>query len=333
MRQLRELEQILVGLAEKHKATVMMGRTHAQHAVPITFGFLAGTWAYEIRDHIERMKELSKRLFRAKLTAACGTRNTWVYLFGMEKTRQLVANVAKRVDLENPVMDIATRTDRFAELGCALANITSSLAKMGLNVRFYQGTEVQELEEPWDSEKQYSSSTMPNKRNPEPSEWQDGLAKVARGNAVALLSITIQGERDATRMGPILKCLPDNFLLAAGGLATAIKIFGGLKVHADRMRENLYATNGICMSEVVMLKLWQKTGKKVTAHTLVHDVSMKAFDERIPMKEALLANEEVMRYLTAEEIDEIMKPESYCGDAAQQAEDLVQYIKKCRQSE
>ena len=71
--------------------------------------------------------------------------------------------------------------------------------------------------------------------------------------------------------------------------------FGGLRVHTDLMRENLYVTNGICMSEVVMLRLWQKTGKKVTAHTLVHDVSMKAFDEKIPMKDALLANEEVMR--------------------------------------
>ena len=333
MRQLKELEQIFVDLALKHKNTVMMGRTHAQHAVPMTFGFLVGTWAYEIRDHIERMKELAKRVFRAKLTAAVGTRNTWVYLFGVDKTHQLVDNVIKQTGLENPPIDIATRTDRLAELTFALANIISSLAKMGLNVRFYQGTEVQEMEEPWDPKKQYSSSTMPNKRNPEPSEWQEGLAKIARGNAMAVASITIQGERDATRMGPIMKCIPDNFLLCSAALAQAIRIFGNLTVHEDNMRQNLYFQKGIAMSEVIMLKLWQKTGKKVTAHTLVHDISMEAFDKRITMKDAVLANEEARKYLTAEEIDEITNPETYYGDAPQQVDKVVRYIKECRKND
>jgi len=328
MKQLRQLEQILMDKALKYKKTVMMGRTHAQHAVPITFGFMLGTWAYEIRDHIERMKEIAPRLFRAKLTAAVGTRNTWVYLFGVEKTRRLVKNVCKRVGLDNPPIDIATRTDRLAEIAFELANITSSLAKMGLNIRFMQGTEVSEVEEPWDPKKQYSSSTMPNKRNPEPSEWQEGLAKIARGNALALASITIQNERDATRMGPIMKCLPDNFLLASAALAQAIRIFGKLTVHEDKMRENLYVTKGIAMSEVVMLKLWQKTGKKVTAHTLVHDISMEAFDKKISLKEALLANKEASKYLTPQEIDELTNPEVYYGDAPQQVEALAEYVKK-----
>jgi len=330
MRQLRELEQILMDKALKYKTTVMMGRTHAQHAVPITFGFLLGTWAYEIRDHIERMKEIAKRLFRAKLTAAVGTRNTWVYLFGVEKTHQLVENVCKGMGLENTPIDIATRSDRFAEVGFDLANIISSLAKMGLNVRFMQGTEVAEVEEPWDPKKQYTSSTMPNKRNPEPSEWQEGLAKIARGNALALASITIQNERDATRMGPMMKCIPDNFLMASAALGQGIRIFGNLTVHEDKMRDNLYVTRGIAMSEVVMLKLWQKTGKKVTAHTLVHDISMEAFDKQISLKEALLAHEEAKKYLTPEEIDEITNPEIYYGDAPQQVEMLAEYIKKMR---
>lgn len=333
MRQLKELEGIFIEKALTYKNTVMMGRTHGQHAVPLTFGFILATWAYEIRDHIERMEEIAKRLFRAKLTAAVGTRNTWVYLFGVKKTHQLVENVTKRVGLENPPIDIATRTDRLAEIGFELANIISSLAKMGLNVRFLQGTEVAEVEEPWDAQKQYSSSTMPNKRNPEPSEWQEGLAKIARGNATALLSITIQGERDATRMGPILKCIPDNFLMASAALSQATKIFSNLKVHEAKMRENLHITKGICMSEVVMLKLWQKTGKKVSAHTLVHDVSMDAFEKKISLKEALLANPEAKKYLTSEEIDEITNPEAYFGDAPEQVEAVVEYIKKCQKED
>lgn len=330
MRQLRELEQILMEKAVKYKTTVMMGRTHAQHAVPMSFGFLLGTWAYEIRDHIERMKEIAKRLFRAKLTAAVGARNTWVYLFGVQKTHQLVENVCKRIGLENTPIDIATRTDRLAEVGFALANIISSLAKMGLNVRFLQGTEVAELEEPWDPKRQHSSSTMPNKRNPELSEWQEGLAKIARGNVLALASITIQNERDATGMGPTMKCIPDNFLMASAALGQGIKIFGNLTVHEDKMRENLYASRGIAMSEVVMLRLWQKTGRKVTAHDLVHDISMEAFDKKISLKEALLANDEAKKYLTPGEIDEITNPETYYGDAPQQVEALAEFIKEMR---
>jgi len=333
MRQLRQLEQIFVDKSLRYKKTVLMGRTHGQHAVPLTFGFILGTWAYEIRDHIERMKEISERILRGKLTAAVGTRNTWVYLFGVDKTHQLVENVMKRIGLANTPIDIATRTDRLAELGFALANITSSLAKIGLDVRFMQTSEISEVEEPWDPKKQYSSSTMPNKRNPEPSEWQEGLAKIARGNAFALSSITILNERDATRMGPIMKCIPDNFLLTSAALAQAIRIFGNLTVHEDRMKENLYVTKGIAMSEVVMLKLWQKTGKKVTAHTLVHDVSMEAFDKQISLKEALLANKEAAKYLTPKEIDEITNPETYYGDAPEQVDKVVAHIKKAREND
>lgn len=330
MTQLEQLEQVLMDKALQYKTTVMMGRTHGQHAVPITFGFLLGTWAYEVRDHIERMNEIAARLFRCKLTAAAGTRNTWVALFGVDKTNQLVSNVAKRIGLYNTPIDIGTRSDRFAEIGFALANISSSLGKIGLDIRFMQSNEVGELQEPWDTTKQYSSSTMPNKRNPEPSEWLDGLAKIARGNAMALASITALNERDATRTGPQFKCLPDNFLLAAAGLAQAIRLFSGLVVHADRMRENLYLTNGVAMAEPVMLRLWQNTGKKVTAHTLMHDISMHAIAKGMSLKEALLANKETAMYLTPAEIDDLTNPETYYGDAPEQVDRIVEYIHACR---
>lgn len=333
MKQLLELERVLLDKAIEHKHTVMMGRTHGQHAVPITFGFVIGIWAYEIRDHIERLKEIADRFFLCKLTAATGTRNTWVYLFGEKKTEQLAANVAKRIGLGNPPTDIGPRSDRQAELGFALANICGTLAKIGLDIRFLQTTEIGEVEEPWDSRKQYSSSTMPNKRNPEPSEWQDGLAKIARGNALALASITPLNERDATRSGPYNKCLPDNFLLASAALATAIRVFDGLVVHADRMRQNLYATKGISMSEAVMLLLWKKTGKKMTAHALMHDVAMEAFDKEISLKEALLANKEICRHLTPGEIEEVINPETYYGDAPEQVDRVAKHIRKLRHTD
>lgn len=328
-----KLEDILLGLAEKHKHTVMMGRTHGQHAVPITFGFKVALWAYELRDTIERFKEMKKRLFVMKLSAACGPRNTFVYLMGKEKTHEMVKRVAERIGLGNPPADLALRTDRFAECVNNLALLVSLLGKMGLEVRDLQRTEYGEVEEPWDSAKQYSSSTMPNKRNPEPSEWQHGLAKLARANALVMMDIQMIGERDATRMGPEMACIPDSFGYADAALNQAVRIFGGLVVHKERMRQNLYLQKGIAMSEVVMLKLWQKTGKKVTAHALVHDISMKAFDEGKSLKETILENEEARKHLTDAEIDEITNPEVYYGDAAEQVDFIKAYIMERRKSD
>jgi len=331
LKQALDLEEVLINQAYDHQNTIMMGRTHAQHAVPLTFGFTLASWAYEIRDHIDRLQELAKRLFRAKFTAAVGTRNTWVYLFGLETTQKLIAQASEHLGLDNPPIDIQTRTDRLAEIGFVLANLTTSLAKIGLNIRYLNAEEIRELEEPWDYQNQYSSSTMPNKRNPETSEWLDGLAKIAQGNATALISITILGERDATRMGPTFKCISDNFLLTSAALSKATYILKDLRVNKDKMIENLYLTNGLAMAENVMLKLWQKTGHKVTAHTLIRELSVKAIEEGIPFKQVLLKSPQIMEYLSEQEIEEVMNPENYCGDSVEQVQTAIAYIQKRRQ--
>jgi len=332
-RDLLRLEDVLMQLAEKHKYTVMMGRTHGQHAVPITFGFKVAIWAWEIRDHIERMKELSKRLFYANVSAACGTMNTFTYLVGPDKAAELQRMVAEELGLQCPIADTHHRTDRFAEFCNLLALICSTLAEMGLEVRDLQRTEVQEVEEPFDPEKQYSSSTMPNKRNPEPSEWQEGLAKIARANALAMMDITMQHERDATRMAVEFACIPESCLITHAAIRQAIRIFSGIRVNAERMRQNLYLTRGIAMGELVMLRLFQKTGRKVTAHRIVHDVSMRAFEQGRSLKEVLTDDPETRNLLTPEEIDEATNPEKYFGNAPQQVDAILGHIKQLRKME
>ncbi|MDI6823654.1 MAG: adenylosuccinate lyase [Bacillota bacterium] len=330
LKDLYALEDVLVKLAQKHRDTVMMGRTHGQHAVPITFGFKAAVWATEIRDHIERLKEISKRLFVANVSAACGTNNTFTYLVGPEKTRQIQRMVAEQLGLGCPLADTHHRTDRFAEFVNVLALLVSTLGEMGLEVRDLQRTEVREVEEPFDSEKQYSSSTMPNKRNPEPSEWQEGLAKIARMNAAALMDIQMQHERDATRMAVEFSCIPETCLVAHAAIRQAIRIFGGLRVDVERMRENLFAQKDISMAELAMLKLYQKTGRKVTAHRIVHDVSMKAFEEGKTLREVLAEHPEARGLLTQEDIAEITDPTRYFGNAPQQVDEVVAFIKQRR---
>ncbi|MHB1406108.1 MAG: lyase family protein [Desulfitobacteriaceae bacterium] len=330
MKQLRELEAALMEKAIEHKNTVMMGRTHGQHAVPVTFGFKCAIWAGAIRDHIDRFKEIQKRLLTANISAAVGASNTFTYLVGPEKAEKIQDIVSAELKLGRPVMDTHQRMDRFAEYVNHLNLIMMTLAQMGLEIRDLQSTELQEVEEPFDSKNQYSSSTMPNKRNPEPSEWNDGLANIVRGCAVAMSSVTMQHERDATRMASIFGVIPEASLIVSAALATAIKNINGLIVHADNMKRNLYVQNGIAMAEVLLMALYKKTGQKVTMHTLVHDVSMKAFDERRSFLNVCLEDTKVSSILTKKEIEDCLDPEHYYGTADIQAVNMVNYCKERR---
>lgn len=330
MKQLRELEEALMEMSEKYKTTVMMGRTHGQHAVPVTFGFKCAIWLSAVRDHIERFKEIQQRLFTANISAAVGARNTFCYLVGPEKAEEMQDIVSAELKLGRPIMDTHVRMDRFAEYTNQLNLIMMTLAQQGLEIRDMQSTELQELEEPFDSKNQYSSSTMPNKRNPEPSEWNDGLANVVRGCAMSMSSVTMQHERDATRMASIFGVIPEASLIVSAALATAIKNFKGLIVHEDNMKRNLYAQNGIAMAEVLLMALYKKTGQKVTMHTLVHDVSMKAFDDRSSLLDVCLKDAQVSKILTKKEIEDCLDPLNYYGTADIQAMNQVKYCKERR---
>lgn len=333
MRDLLGLERILIEVAEKYKNTVMMGRTSGQHAVPVTFGFKVAIWASEIRDHIERLKETSERLFLGNVSGATGTRASFVLLAGTEKTIEFHKLVCKRLGLKEPLIDLHQRTDRFAEIVNNLALISCTLAEIGLEIRNLQRTDIAEVSEPWETGKSIGSSTMANKRNPFPSEWNIGLAKIARANAIAMMDIQMSHERDETRTPVEFACIPENFLMTDFAIQSAIDVFSGIVVNENRMRQNLGLTKGLSMAEAVMLKLAQKTGKKVTAHEIVYKDSMKAFEEDRPLKEVLLEDPEVKKYLSAKEIQELVNPETYIGTAPQQVDAVISYIKGKRKTD
>ncbi|MCX8176601.1 MAG: adenylosuccinate lyase, partial [Candidatus Bathyarchaeota archaeon] len=156
------LEEVLIGLTEKYKNTIMVGRTHGQHALPITLGLKFAVWLREVSRHIERLRECRKRVLVGKLTGAVGTQAG----FGLEglKVQELVM---KRLGLQ-PV-DVSTQIvqrDRYAELICLLAILASTLDKFALEIRLLQRTEVAEVFEPFEFKTQVGSSTMPHKVNP-----------------------------------------------------------------------------------------------------------------------------------------------------------------------
>jgi 3-carboxy-cis,cis-muconate cycloisomerase len=182
-RDLRENEELLLNLAERRKNTVMAGRTHGQHALPITFGYKVAVWTSELRRHIERLKECRKRLFVGQFAGAVGT------LASLGEVGLKIQSLMMD-DLGLEVPDIAwfTSRDRFAEFARILAMISSTFANIANEVVALQKTEIDESEEPF-SKGKVGSSTMPHKRNPMISEGIIALAKIVRAD----LALAVEG--------------------------------------------------------------------------------------------------------------------------------------------
>jgi len=271
LHQLLELEGILCQRAMEFKDTVVMGRTHHQHAVPVTFGFVLATWAGEIADHIDRAEESEKRWLFGNLSGAAGARNAFVEICGIETAGKLADMVCKKLGLDTPLIDLHTRTDRFAEVITNLAELCSSLGEFGLNISSWQISEVMEAEEPYDY-RRYSSSTMPNKVNPETSEQIQGLAAITRSLALAVQGINMPGNRDATRITIEYAAIPMSYMMTSKALESMIRNVSGLIVHKDKMLENLSHPNvlGQAVAERLMIAMYGKIGKKNEAHTLLH---------------------------------------------------------------
>jgi len=254
-KRLDTLEAVLVEKAELYKATVMMGRTHGQHALPTTFGFKFAVWTRETARHIQRLKECSERLLSGKMSGAVGTQA------GLgSKAVEIQELVMKKLGIEPADISIQIiQRDRYAEFVCVLAMITSSLENIATEIRELQRTEIAEVFEYFKKEKQVGSSTMPHKRNPEICERVCGLARIVRSLVVpALENVTTWHERDLTQSSAERFILPEACILADYSLTLMTSVLTNLQVDEKRMQKNIAITEGRTMSEAVMLALTRK---------------------------------------------------------------------------
>lgn len=324
MEDLKRLVKLLIESAKKYKFIVMPGRTHGQHAVPITLGLKIALWVDELADHIQRLREARERISYLVLSGAVGTMASFNQLTGDSKrTFEMHRKVAEHLGLKPAFRDLHHRIDRFAEVVNVLVMISNTIGRIGLEIRDLSREEVKEVFEPWKMGI-HGSSTMPQKRNPEPSEWLEGLAKIVRSLAVSMNSITMQHERDATRMAPEFFTLPIAFSIVHSQVRQALRILESLQVFPERMRENLYVSKGFMAAEPLMLELAKRTGKKVTAHKIVYELVQKAINEGKTFKEAVLSSDEIMKYISRDEVEKILNLESYIGTAPEQ----VDFIEK-----
>ena len=325
MRRLKDLASVLSELAEKYRDLVCLGRTHGVAALPITLGFKFAVYAAEVVRHIDRLREAKPRICVGKMSGAVGTMAS----FG-EKGFQIQKRVMELMGVEEPL--IATQVvprDGLAEFITLAAMIASTLDKIANEIRNLQRTEIREVEEPFREESQVGSSTMPHKRNPIKCEKVCGLAKVLRSEALAALeNVVLEHERDLTNSSCERVIVPEVCILLDEQLRTLVKVLRGLRVYPENIRKNLDSMRGLIMSEAVMMAMVSKGADRQWAHELVRRCSMEAWRTGKHLKDVLTANQEVRRYLTAEEVERVMKPENYIGTAREQVDRVVTYIRE-----
>jgi adenylosuccinate lyase len=290
------IAEVLCGLARRYRDTPMCGRTHGQPGLPITFGFKAAGWLDEIQRHRQRLVEMEVRLGIGQLAGGVGS----ISSFGPEALA-LQQRFFEKLSLSAPAISWTAARDRLAEWLNLLALITATADRIGHEVYNLQRPEIGELSEGF-VPGTVGSITMPQKRNPEISEHLGTLARTVRHQAAHMAENLVHDhERDGRSWKGEWAILPGACLAADKALALLHDLLQHLNVHEDRMLENLLATRGFVYGERVMLALAPKLGKQ-SAHALVYRVAMDAAEHGTGLREAVLAEPEIVEALGAEEI-------------------------------
>jgi adenylosuccinate lyase len=280
-----ELIDTVVALAERHRHTAMIGRTHGIHAEPTTFGAKVALWALQIDRDRTRLRAARHSVAVCKLSGAVGTYSNidpFVERF-----------VAERVGLVPvPATQVIAR-DRHAEYLYACASIGATMELIAVELRHLQRTEVSEVQEGFKAG-QKGSSAMPHKRNPISAETISGLSRVLRSNLQAgLQDVALWHERDISHSSVERIVLPDSSLMAYYVMRRMNRLLTGLQVFPERMSANLDASFGLVFSQPVLLALVNAGLSRDDAYRIVQDNASRAWAERTSFRALLDGDERV----------------------------------------
>lgn len=316
------LKKVLLDLVKKHKATVCIGRTHAQHSIPTTYGLKFAIFASEVQRHIDRLEETKPRILVGKMSGAVGTQAS----FG-KKGIEIQELVMKDLGLKAAmVSNQVIQRDRHAEFLLLLALIAESMNKIATEIRNLQRTEIAEVSEGF-GKKQVGSSTMPHKRNPILAERICGLSRVIRADAMASLdNIPLWHERDLTNSSCERIIIPEACVLTDYILNLSINLLKNLVFDKEQIEKNLNLSQGRIMAESLMMKLVEKGVGRQDAHEILRKDAMKSHGSGIPFKDVLLNDKKVTEHLSEKEIDSALDPKSYIGTAKEQVEIVLKEL-------
>jgi adenylosuccinate lyase len=293
-----QLAEALRQLARQHKDTVMIGRSHAIHGEPITFGFKVAGWLAETERNRERLERLERLVSVGQISGAMGTyANT---------DPQVEAITCRCLGLEPDTASTQVISrDRHADYVQTLALVGASLERFATEIRNLQRTDVLEVEENF-AKGQKGSSAMPHKRNPIRSERISGLARVLRGYTVAALeNMALWHERDISHSSVERMMLPDCSVTLHFMLREMTEVVRGLGVYPDNMSRNLNLYGGVVFSQRVLLALVESGLSREEAYRIVQRHAHAAWNrEGGDFRANLEADPEVTQRLTPLELQQ-----------------------------
>ena len=293
---LNAFREVLRRRAEEFRHTPCIGRTHGIHAEPMTFGLKLLLWSAEIERDIERLTRAKEIVSVGKLSGAVGT----------------YSNIDPRIEeltckkLGITPVRLATQViqrDRHAEFVTTLAIIAGTMEKIATEIRNLQRTDIREAEE-YFAPGQKGSSAMPHKRNPITCERISGMARLVRGNAVAALEdITLWHERDISHSSVERVILPDSTINVDYCTKKFTNIIDKLLVYPEAMLADMEKTGGLIYSQRLMLAIVDKGVLREDAYKWVQRNAMKRWMEGEDFRTNVEKDEDILKYLTKEEID------------------------------
>jgi len=315
----------LAKLAKRERDTLEIGRTHAQFAIPITFGFKIAGYIAEMLRHKERIEQIRPRACAGKMAGAVGTGAALGKNFF--KVQEIVMENLK-ITYEPAATQVVGR-DRYTELICLLGNIATSLERYATEIRNLQRSELSEAAEAFDALKQVGSSTMAQKKNPITSENVCGLARVLRGFITPTFeSQILWHERDLSNSSAERFILPHVFALLDDMLYKMDDVFTHLSVNRDRMIANIESAKGMIMAEPVMMRMTEKGIGRQDAHEMIREASMIASSKNEHLLNVLLRDERLTKVMTEKEIRNAMDPANYVGGAPIIVDNMVAAVEK-----
>lgn len=306
---LQQLGEVLAQQAQLYATTPLAGRTWLQQATPVTLGMKIAGWLGAVSRSRQRLQALKPRLLSLQFGGASGT------LAALGDQALPVAHaLAAELKLALPDQPWHTQRDRLVEFGAVLGLMAGSLGKMGRDISLLMQTEAAEVFEP-SAPGKGGSSTMPHKRNPVGSAVLISAATRVPGLLSTLFSAMPQEhERSLGLWHAEWETLPQICCLVAGALAQALNIAQGLEVDAQRMAQNLDLTHGLVLAEAVSIELAQRVGRE-TAHHLLEQCCKRAVAEHRHLRAVLGDEPEISAQLSAAELDRLLDPAHYLGQA------------------
>lgn len=295
LKDISELLKSVKNLAEKHKNTLMIGRTHGIHAEPITFGFKMAGWYSEILRAQKLIEQTREIVSYGKISGAVGT---FAHL-----NPKVEEYVCRKLGLNpEPVSTQVIPRDRHAVYLCRMALVGSSIERFATEIRHLQRTEVGEVGEPF-TKGQKGSSAMPHKRNPVLSENICGLARLLRGYAMTSMeNVALWHERDISHSSAERVILPDASIALDFMLVRMNYVLSGLEVDPENMKANLKKSQDTIFSGTILLSLVDKGLTREDAYAMVQKAAFRSREKAQSLQSTVTGDKDIKKYLSIAEI-------------------------------